>query len=159
MELGAVRSNEDPKESSIRRDQVKAALSTQGIQCKSDDGEGEYRAMDHDYRGHVRFKDFCKFVKAVRAGTPDDKLYGREDSSMSSSELAADVARSIWEKVDPEHSCRASYNDVAHALAELFGFQNHELDATRELVASFDTDNNGFISFKEFRDYIKESQA
>ena len=49
-----------------------------GIETKGEDGRVEFEIMDKDFRGHVRFKDLCRFVKNHQKG----KAYG-VDSSMS----------------------------------------------------------------------------
>ena len=55
--------------------------------------------MDHDYRGKVRFKDFCKFVKAHEKGIAYKEK--AKDSSHSDSDIVEEVVREIWQELDP----------------------------------------------------------
>ena len=55
--------------------------------------------MDHDYRGKVRFKDFCKFVKAHAKGIAYKEK--AKDSSHSDSDIVEEVVREIWQELDP----------------------------------------------------------
>ena len=82
----------------------------QGIECIGDgSGQREYEIMDHDYRGKVRFKDFCKFVKAHAKGIAYEekaKVANEEKAkdsshSISYSDIAEGVAREIWQELDP----------------------------------------------------------
>ena len=72
----------------------------QGIECIGDgSGQREYEIMDHDYRGKVRFKDFCKFVKAHEKGIAYKEK--AKDSSHSDSDIVEEVVREIWQELDP----------------------------------------------------------
>ena len=73
----------------------------QGIECRGD-GREEFCIMDSDFRGHVRFKDFCKFVKMNRQG----RAYEDPDSSSSDSDLVDLAVKDLWQKIDPEHTCK-----------------------------------------------------
>ena len=80
-----------------------------GIEC-SGDGSGfkEYEIMDAEFRGHVRFKDFCKYVKAHEAG----KNFGDKDSSFSSSEDMNEMIREMWKEIDTKHICFLPADEV-----------------------------------------------
>ena len=91
LELDAVVCHDNPKESYITRQQVAQALAMNGISVEGD-GEREFLIMDADFRGHVRFKDFCKFVKNWRKG----KAYQDSDSSASTSDMVDDVLKEQW---------------------------------------------------------------
>ena len=93
---------EKPKDMAITKENVKSALEGAGIPCRGDgSGYEEFCIMDKDFRNVVRFKEFCKFVKAHRRG----KAYDGTDSSLSSSDIFDDVVRTMWVKMDPERTC------------------------------------------------------
>merc|ERR1719232_299995 len=95
VSLGASGDQTNPKNMSIPRESVKPALEGAGITCRGDgSGYEEFCIMDKDFRNCVRFKDFCKFVKAYRRG----KAYDGTDSSLSSSDIFDDVVRNMWKK-------------------------------------------------------------
>ena len=94
-----------PKEMAITRETVKPALEGAGITCRGDgSGYEEFCIMDKDFRNCVRFKDFCKFVKAYRQG----KAYDGTDSSLSSSDIIDNGVRDMWKRMDPERTCKVS---------------------------------------------------
>ena len=72
-EAGAEQKDGKPKEAKLDRERVPQALEGVGIQCTGD-GSGfiEFVKMDRDFRGYVRFKDFCKFIKKHRKGKAYD---------------------------------------------------------------------------------------
>ena len=77
--------------------------------------------MDKDYRGHVRFKDFCKFVKKHKKGKAYKAIDepSSPDSSMFSSEEVDLHARAIWKNyIDPERECLVYTYKVVKALKE-----------------------------------------
>ena len=56
-----------------------------GIDARDREANVEFEIMDKDFRGHVRFKDFCKFVKKHLQGKAYESV-DYVDSSISSSE-------------------------------------------------------------------------
>ena len=101
IELDAVLDNSRGKDTYILQGQVVQALAMQGIECK-DDGREEFEIMDSEFRGHVRFKDFCRFVKKHRQG----KAYEGSDSSISDSEIIDNFLKDQWREIDPERTCK-----------------------------------------------------
>ena len=97
----------DPKEMYIEKNKVKQALDRVGIQCRNKKATAEYDIMDKDFRGKVRFKDFCKFVKKHKKGKAYDEIDNpSSDSSISSSEEVEMHCRAIWKNyIDPEREC------------------------------------------------------
>ena len=91
-----------PQSMFIQKEQVKKALRGVDIDVRGDrTGYKEFCLMDKDFRNHVRFKDFCKFVKNHNKG----KAYNEEDSSLSSSDIFEDIIRDLWREIDPERLC------------------------------------------------------
>jgi len=87
---------------SITKDKVSAALLNVDIVCRGDgSGYEEFCIMDSDFRGVVRFKDFCKFVKNHKKG----KAYDDSDSSLSTSDFFDAILKNMWISVDPERNC------------------------------------------------------
>ena len=68
--------------------------------------------MDKDFRNCVRFKDFCKFIKAYRLG----KAYDGTDSSLSSSDIIDNGVRDMWKRMDPERTCKVSIDHCSDFL-------------------------------------------
>ena len=96
---------------------MKPALMMQGIECRGDgSGRIEFDIMDQDFRGHVRFKDFCKFVKHHEMGI----AYGEKDSSISSSEVIDEMVREQWRVIDPERTCHVPIRTVARSMHQIF---------------------------------------
>ena len=65
--------------------------------------------MDSEFRNHVRFKDYCKFVKAHARG----KAYDESDSSLSSSDYLDEALKDMWRQMDPERLCVLPIRQVA----------------------------------------------
>ena len=79
--------------------------------------------MDKDYRGHVRFKDLCRFIKNHKRGKAYEKV-DIKDSSLSSSEEYDTTIRLEWEGttgLDPERNGRVSIYKVAEWIEPRFG--------------------------------------
>ena len=105
VSLNASGDRTNPKEMTITREMVKPALEGAGITCRGDgSGYEEFCIMDKDFGNCVRFKDFCKFVKAYRRGN----AYNGIDSSLSSSDIFNEALRDLWKRMDPERACKVS---------------------------------------------------
>ena len=146
VSLNASGDRNKPKDMAITRETVKPALEGAGITCRGDgSGYEEFCIMDKDFRNCVRFKDFCKFVKAYRRG----KAYDGTDSSLSSSDIFDDVVRNMWKKMDPERTCKVS---IDHCCEFVYKELNIADDGTfRKIIAEeMDENQDKEITFKEF---------
>ena len=125
-----------PKEMAITKDNVKQALENVGVKCRGNgSGYEEFCIMDKDFRNCVRFKDFCKFVKAHRRG----KAYDGTDSSLSSSDIFDDVVRDMWKRMDPERNCKVSIDHCTAFVVKELGIG---ADETFKKVVMDEMDEN-----------------
>ena len=98
--------------------QLVNALSCLDITCRGEgDGKLEFGIIDDNFRGHIRFKDFCKFVKNHRKGI----AYEDSDSSASTEEVFEEVVKEIWREMDPDRKCYVSIDVVALQMGKLIG--------------------------------------
>ena len=104
----------------------------------------EYNEMDPDYKGHVRFGEFKKFCKHARKG----KAFSEVDSSYSdSSEQAEEITRELWKRIDENHDC-----EVPKGYVKNMYINNLHISASgADIVDYWDLNENGMITFKEFR--------
>ncbi len=83
----------------IASDFVTMCLEAAGIHVEGN-GRKEFAAMDLEYRGIVRFKEFKKFCKMHREqGKMSDSSYSGD------SDVVDDVVKELWAKVDIDHMC------------------------------------------------------
>ena len=146
ISLHATGDTTKPKEMAITKENVKAALEGAGITCRGNgSGYEEFCIMDKDFHNCVRFKEFCKFVKAYRRG----KAYDGTDSSLSSSDIFDDVVRTMWVKMDPERSCKVP---IEHCINFVNKEMNIDDEGTFRKIIMDEMDENGdkLITFKEF---------
>ena len=78
-------------------------------------GSAEYMAMDTEYRGFVRFKDFHKYVKSLKLG----RNYEDADSSFSDEEVMDSVIKGYWKVIDPDHKCWATRDAIKVWMKEM----------------------------------------
>ena len=79
-------------------------------------GSAEYMAMDTEYRGFVRFKDFHKYVKIRKFG----RNFRGADSSFSYEEEGTDsVIKGYWKVIDPDHKCWATRDAIKVWMKEM----------------------------------------
>ena len=107
--------------------------------------------MDKDFNNCVRFKDFCKFVKAHRLG----KAYDGTDSSISSSDIFNDVVREMWKKADPERNCKIPVDDCALIVSKEMGVTN-DSNFKSAIMDEMDKNHDGQITFKEFEKFFSK---
>ena len=123
----------------VTKDKLQTLLLTWGIEPREPgDGNLEFEIIDRDFRGHVRFKDFLKFVKRHLKGKAYDLVDNYHDSSISSSELIEKTLRDSWREIDPERNCKVSYDAVANWFEKEFGLAKSD---TMSIIGS-DIDNN-----------------
>ena len=141
---------QDPKSMYLKTiDQLVGALNAVDIACKSD-GREEFDIIDSEFRGHIRFKDFCKFVKNHKKG----QAYEDQDSSASTSDLEDVAIKEMWRDMDPERNCYISYETMTKQISKMVGM-DVDMDAGRAICQDLDKDNDGHITFKEFAKYCK----
>ena len=99
----------------ITKDKLADLLTSMGIEPREDDANIEFEIIDQDYRGHIRFKDFVKFVKKNAKGKAYESVdHKYQDSSISSDSEEEQSARKEWKReIDPERSCAVPYDNIA----------------------------------------------
>ena len=102
---GAKGNPKTAKKMYIHQESIPMALEIVGIATKGDgSGKEELAIMDENFKGHVQFKNFCKYVKNHKKGKPCKE----PDSSASTSEIFDDVMREYWNEMDPDRTCKIS---------------------------------------------------
>ena len=102
-------------------------------------GSAEYMAMDTEYRGFVRFKDFHKYVKSLKLG----RNYEDADSSFSDEEVMDSVIKGYWKVIDPDHKCWATRDAIKVWINEMELGAEDDPDVMNYLVDEIDTNKDG----------------
>ena len=138
--IGAEGDPKWPNSMHIGKEKVAEALKNVNIEVQGDgSGHKEFCIMDRDFRNHVRFKDFCKFVKNSTKG----QAYDRSDSSLSSSEIFEDIIRDMWKECDTTRNCEVPLERAQTYISNKFDLKTQkeaimvEMDENKDSVITF----------------------